>query len=94
MAKAIWNDTVIAQSDVIEEVEGNMYFPPDSVKTQFLKESNTKTTCKWKGEARYYNIDVDGMVNEDAAWCYPEPKPEAEHIKGFFAFWKGVKVEK
>lgn len=93
MVKAIWKDKVIAESDKCEVVEGNKYFPPDSVKHEFLKESKTHSTCPWKGEASYYNIEVDGEVNEDAAWCYPEPKDAAKNIKGYVAFWKGVKVE-
>lgn len=91
--KAIWNNQVIAESDNTVVVEGNHYFPPDAVKKQFLKSSGTHSTCPWKGKASYYSIDVEGNVNEDAAWYYPEPKEAAKQIKDHIAFWKGVKVE-
>lgn len=94
MAKAIWKDKVIAESDKCEVVEENYYFPPDSVKLEYLKKSDTHSTCPWKGEASYYNVEVDGEVNEDAAWYYPEPKDAAKNIKGYVAFWKGVEIEK
>ena len=93
MAKAIWNGTVLAESDTFEKVEGNIYFPPKSVKKEYFKASDTHTTCPWKGEASYYSIEVDGKVNSDAAWYYPEPKDAASNIKDHVAFWKGVKVE-
>lgn len=95
MVKAIWKDKVIAESDKCEVVEENYYFPPDSIKKEFFKTSskNTKYQCSWKGEALYYDIVVDDNVNEDAAWYYPEPKEAAKNIKGYVAFWKGVKVE-
>ena len=93
MAKAIWNGQVIAQSDRCEMVEGNHYFPPDAVKRELLQPSDTHTTCGWKGVASYYNIAVDGEVNKDAAWYYPDTKPEAKNIEGYIAFWRGVKVE-
>jgi uncharacterized protein (DUF427 family) len=92
MVKAVWKGKVIAESDKCEEVEGNYYFPPDSVKKEFLKESDAKSTCPWKGEASYYDIEVDGEVNEGAAWYYPEPKDAAKNIKGYVAFWNGVEV--
>ncbi len=91
--KAIWNNKVLAESDQTEMVEGNHYFPPQSVKQEFLKESNTKSKCPWKGTASYYSLEVDGEVNKDAAWHYPEPKDAAKNIKGYLAFWKGVKIE-
>ncbi len=91
--KAIWNDEIIAESDDIVTVEGNAYFPSDAVKKEYLEESPTTSTCPWKGKARYYSLNVNGEVNKDAVWYYPEPKPEAEKIKGRLAFWKGVKVE-
>jgi uncharacterized protein (DUF427 family) len=94
MAKAIWNNQVIAESDKTVVVEGNHYFPPDSVKKEFLRPSNTHTTCPWKGEASYNSIEVDGKQNPDAAWHYPEPKPAAAEIKNHLAFWKGVRIEK
>lgn len=93
MPKAIWNDTVIAESDRCEVVEGNQYFPPDAVKQQYLKPSDYHTTCPWKGLASYYDIEVDGQVNKDAAWYYPSAKERAKNIEGYVAFWKGVKVE-
>ncbi|MBV9387026.1 MAG: DUF427 domain-containing protein [Chroococcidiopsidaceae cyanobacterium CP_BM_ER_R8_30] len=93
MPKAIWNGTVLAQSDHTEVVEGNQYFPPDSIQRQYFKESQTHTTCPWKGVASYYNIEVNGEVNKDAAWYYPTAKEKAKNIEGYVAFWKGVKVE-
>ena len=94
MAKAIWNGVVIAESETYEVVEWNVYFPQESVKKEYLKPSDTHTTCHWKGVASYYNIEVEGKVNKDAAWFYPEPSPAAANIKDHIAFWKGVKVEK
>ena len=93
MAKAIWNGAVLAQSDHCEIVEGNYYFPPDSINPEYLKESKTHTNCFWKGEASYYNIEVDGQVNQDGAWYYPEPKEKAKKIQNYVAFWRGVQVE-
>ena len=92
MAKAIWNDTVIAESADTKIVEGNQYFPPDSVKKDFFRDSATTSVCGWKGTARYYTLVVDGKENADAAWYYPEPKAAASQIAGRIAFWKGVKV--
>lgn len=93
MAKAIWNSQILAQSDRTEVVEGNHYFPPDSINQEFFQASSTHTTCPWKGQASYYTVVVDGQENPDAAWYYPEPKERANSIKGYIAFWKGVKVE-
>jgi uncharacterized protein (DUF427 family) len=93
MPKAIWNGVTLAQSDQCEKVEGNSYFPPDSISKEYFKESTTHTTCPWKGVASYYNVEVDGQVNKDAAWYYPTPKDAAKNITGYIAFWKGVKVE-
>ena len=90
--KAIWNGTVIAESDDTVVVEGNHYFPADSVKKDCLLPSNTKTMCSWKGEASYYSVRVGEQENKDAAWYYPEPKQAAENIRGRVAFWKGVQV--
>lgn len=90
--KAIWNDKVIAESDNTVVVEGNHYFPENSIKKEFFKPSNTQTTCPWKGIASYYTVDVEGKTNEDAAWYYAEPKSAASEIKGHVAFWKGVEV--
>jgi len=93
MKKAIWNGKVIAESDQTKVIEGNHYFPPDSVHQEYLKETDYHTTCPWKGKASYYNVVVDGDVNRNAAWYYPEPKKAASEIKGYVAFWNGVKVE-
>ena len=93
MTRAIWNDMVIAESDKCVVVEGNQYFPADSVKREFLRDSATHTVCGWKGTANYHDIVVKGETNRDAAWCYLEPKPAANNIKAHIAFWKGVKVE-
>jgi uncharacterized protein (DUF427 family) len=90
--KAIWNDVTLAESDDTIVVEGNHYFPPDSVKRDYLQESDTHTTCPWKGEANYYTVVVSDAVNKDAAWYYPDPKEAAQHIKDYVAFWKGVEV--
>jgi uncharacterized protein (DUF427 family) len=90
--RAIWNGHVIAESDQTVVVENNHYFPPDSVRTEFLRESRHRSTCPWKGEAHYYHIVVGGNENKNAAWTYPEPKEAAEHIKNHVAFWKGVEV--
>jgi uncharacterized protein (DUF427 family) len=94
MAKAIWEGTVLAESDKTVEVEGNQYFPPDAIKVEHFKPSPTHSICPWKGTASYYNVEVNGKKNPDAAWFYPEPKSAASNIKGYVAFWKGVKVEK
>jgi uncharacterized protein (DUF427 family) len=93
MVKAMWGGTVIAESQTCEVVEGNQYFPPDTVKKQFLKPSNHKTECPWKGTAHYYHVEVDGMKIENGAWYYPQPKPAAAQIKDHIAFWRGVRVE-
>lgn len=93
MAKAIWNGVVLAESDKTLIVEGNHYFPPESVNKDVFKESTTHTTCPWKGLASYYTVVVDGKENKDAAWFYPEPKPVIKEIKDHVAFWRGVTVE-
>ena len=93
MAKAIWNNTVIAESKRCEMVEGNHYFPPDAVKREYLKPSTTHTECPWKGTASYYHVEVGGQRNPDAAWFYPEPRAAARNIKDHVAFWKRVRVE-
>ena len=93
MAKAIWNGQVIAESDRCEMVEGNHYFPPEAVKREFLRPSETHTTCGWKGIASYHSVSVAGQINQDAAWYNPDPKPAAKNIAGYIAFWKGVKIE-
>lgn len=93
MAKAIWNDEVLAESDETVIVEGNHYFPPESVKHEFFSESDTHTRCHWKGTASYYDVVVEGETNRDAAWFYPTPSDAAAEIKDYVAFWRGVKVE-
>jgi uncharacterized protein (DUF427 family) len=93
VAKAIWNGKIIAESERTESVEGNHYFPAESVRKEFLKESDHQSVCPWKGTAGYYHVVVEGQVNENAAWYYPAPKKAAEHIRGHVAFWKGVRVE-
>jgi uncharacterized protein (DUF427 family) len=92
MPKALWNGAILAQSDRCELVEGNHYFPSDSINRKYFKESKTHTTCSWKGVASYYHIEVGGKINEDAAWYYPEPKEAARNIANYVAFWKGVEV--
>jgi uncharacterized protein (DUF427 family) len=94
MPKATWNGVILAESDNCEMVEGNYYFPPDSIKKEYFQSSNTHTVCPWKGEASYYTLIVDGQENKDAAWYYPSPKEKANNIQGYVAFWRGVKVEK
>jgi len=93
MAKAIWNGRVIAESNETEEVEGNIYFPESSLKLEYFRPSSTTSTCPWKGLARYYNLEIAGEENPDAAWYYPDPKPAARKIKGYIAFWRGVDIE-
>lgn len=92
MIKALWQGTVIAQSDKFETVEGNPYFPPSALDMQYFRPSATHTTCGWKGVANYYDVVVGEQVNKDAAWFYPEPKPKAQHIAGYVAFWRGVQI--
>jgi uncharacterized protein (DUF427 family) len=94
MAKAIWEGAVLAESDRSVEVEGNQYFPPDAIKAEYFKPSAAHTICPWKGTASYCDLEVNGKRNPGAAWYYPEPKPAANQIKDYVAFWKGVKVEK
>ncbi len=91
--KAIWNGQIIAESDKTIIVEGNHYFPPNALKKEFFEESTTQTTCAWKGRASYFNVVVGREKNKDAAWYYPDPKEAAKNIKGYVAFWRGVKVE-
>jgi uncharacterized protein (DUF427 family) len=90
--KAVWKNAVLAESDKTVVVEGNHYFPPEAVHRQYLKPSDTHSTCPWKGQASYYHLEVDGEVNEDASWYYPHPKDAAQDIKDHVAFWKGVEV--
>jgi uncharacterized protein (DUF427 family) len=90
--KAIWENVILAESNATIVVEGNHYFPPDSINKNYFTDSNTQSTCPWKGLASYYNLLVDGKVNQDAAWYYPDPKSAAGNIKNYVAFWKGVEV--
>jgi uncharacterized protein (DUF427 family) len=92
--KAIWNNTVVAESDDTVVVENNHYFPADSIKKEFFEDSIAHTSCPWKGRASYYSLRVNGDLNKDAAWYYPEASPAAANIQGRVAFWKGVKIEK
>ncbi|MDA3907086.1 MAG: DUF427 domain-containing protein [Bacteroidales bacterium] len=92
--KAIWNGQVIAESDKTIKIEGNHYFPTNTIRKEFLATSGTKTVCPWKGTASYYDVVVDGKINNDAAWYYPNPKAMAEEIKDYVAFWHGVEVIK
>ena len=93
MPRAVWNGTVIAESDRTVVVEGNHYFPATSVRSEFLRPSETHTTCPWKGKASYHSLEVNGQQNPDAAWYYPEPSAAAREIKDHIAFWKGVRIE-
>ncbi len=92
MAKAIWNGKVIAESDHTLMVEGNHYFPPEAIHKEFFAESESHTVCHWKGVASYRDVQVDGKVNHDAAWYYPNPSEPAGKIKDYVAFWRGVEV--
>ena len=93
MARAVWNGAVLAECDHTQMVEGNHYFPPDTVNWDYFQDNSRHTTCPWKGQASYYTIVVDGKENPGGAWYYPEPKPAASHIKDHVAFWQGVTVE-
>ncbi|CAM3835137.1 DUF427 domain-containing protein [Nocardioides zeicaulis] len=90
--KATWNGVTVAESDDTVVVEGNHYFPAGSVREDVLRPSTTHSTCPWKGQASYYSLEVDGKVNPDAAWYYPDPKPAAAEISGRVAFWRGVDI--
>lgn len=94
MARATWNGAVVAESDEIEVVEGNVYFPRAAVRAEYLRPSDTHTVCGWKGTASYFTLAVDGKENPDAAWYYPDPRDAARNITGHVAFWKGVTVER
>jgi uncharacterized protein (DUF427 family) len=93
MARAVWNGTVIADSEETILVEGNHYFPPDSVNREYLTDSPDHTVCAWKGVASYYDVIVGGEVSRGGAWYYPDPSPAAADITGYVAFWRGVRVE-
>lgn len=94
MIRAVWNGAVLAESPETVKLEGNDYFPLDSVHREFLSESPTTTVCPWKGTAHYYTVTVDGQVNPDAVWYYPNPSSRAQEIANHVAFWKGVKIER
>jgi uncharacterized protein (DUF427 family) len=93
MTRAIWNGAVLAESQATKVVEGNYYFPPNSIDRSYFRPSQTHTVCGWKGTASYYDVIVNGESNRDAAWLYHDPLPAAAEIAGYVAFWKGVKVE-
>ena len=93
MPKATWEGAVLAESDKCVVVEGNQYFPPESIKKEYFRPSSQTTVCPWKGTASYYDITVNGKTNTNAAWYYPEPAKAAAQIKDRVAFWKGVEVE-
>lgn len=95
MPRALWNGTVLAEAplDRIEMVEGNTYFPPDAIRLEHLRPTDTHTVCPWKGTASYYDVVAGQQTNRDAAWYYPDPKDAAKKIRGYVAFWRGVKVE-
>lgn len=92
MPRALWNGHIIAESEHTELMDGDHYFPPDSLKEAYFAPSQTRSICPWKGTANYYHVQVEDDVNTDAAWFYPDPKEAAHHIKGYIAFWKGVEV--
>ncbi|MFJ5230889.1 DUF427 domain-containing protein [Kitasatospora sp. NPDC088391] len=92
MVRAVWNGAVLAESADTVLVEGNHYFPPEALNREYFAPSDTTTVCSWKGTARYWTVAVDGAENPDAAWYYPDPKPEAEHVRDRVAFWRGVQV--
>lgn len=94
MVRAIWNGKVVAESENTIVIENNHYFSPEDVKDGFFNPSSLHSHCPWKGDASYYNVEVDGETNKDAAWYYPEPKKAAENIKDYVAFWKGVEMKK
>lgn len=93
MPKAIWNGVILAESDKTVIVEGNHYFPPESINRHYFRPSENHTVCPWKGVASYYDLEVDGQINRGAAWYYPEPKAAARNIKDYVAFWRGVQIE-
>lgn len=94
MPRALWKGAVLAETDRFETVEGNVYFPPESLNQAHFRPSETHTVCGWKGLCSYYDVVVGADVNKDAAWYYPDPKPAANNIRGYVAFWKGVTVER
>ena len=93
MPKAIWNGAVLAESDQTIVVEGNHYFPPTAIHTQYFVDTLTHSVCSWKGTASYFSVTVNGQTNRDAAWYYPAPTDAASQIKGYVAFWRGVQIQ-
>lgn len=95
MPRAVWKGVVLAEAapESVERVEGNVYFPPEAVHREYLRDSDDHTTCPWKGTASYYDVVVNGETNPGAAWYYPDPMPAAEHVRNRIAFWRGVRVE-
>jgi uncharacterized protein (DUF427 family) len=93
MIRAVWNGAVLAEAPCTVRVEGNHYFPPESLRREYFTESKTSSLCPWKGVAHYYDVNVDGQVNADAGWYYPKPSPLARKIKNHVAFWHGVQIE-
>jgi uncharacterized protein (DUF427 family) len=91
--QAVWNGAVLAETDDVVTVEGNLYFPATTLKPEYISDSPTTSVCPWKGTASYYSVTVDGTENKDAVWYYPTPKPEAEQIRDRVAFWRGVEVK-
>ncbi len=91
--KAIWNHQTIAESNETINIEGNQYFPATSINKEFFRKSSTQTFCHWKGKASYYDIVVEGQTNSDAAWYYPKPSSQADNIKNYVAFWRGVEIK-
>jgi uncharacterized protein (DUF427 family) len=91
--KAIWNGKVVAESDKTVVVENNHYFPPSALKSEYFEDSDRHTVCPWKGTASYKDVVVDGKISDGGAWYYSDPKPAADNIRGYYAFWRGVKVE-
>lgn len=94
MPRAVWNGAVLAESSQTVKLEGNHYFPPESLNREYFTESSTTSTCPWKGHARYYDVTVEGKTNPAAAWHYPDPRPAARQIKDHVASWHGVRVER
>lgn len=93
MIRAVWNGKTIAESEDTIYIEGNHYFPPNSINKEYISNSDTHTSCYRKGKASYFTINVDGQLNIDSAWTYPEPREDAHHIKNYIAFWKGIQIE-
>ena len=93
MWRALWNGAVIAEAECCQTVEGNLYFPPDSLVRKYFIESSTRTSCQWKGTAHYYHVVVSGIENRDGAWYYPQTQWKADHIKGWIAFWQGIEIQ-